>query len=144
MRRTGVVAAAALATLSALGCEKTDMEKVPAAEVDQAHKAIAEQFGTKIMLAWAKNEYPTVGPEAMDEFQKGHNDVARQKAADKAIEDAFGDFKSMTFHEALRTKPPKFEVYRFKGTFVKGTAEVRVTVNTAGKIAGHFVVPWKG
>ena len=143
-RFTQAAAALTMALLLwAPGCTGAQLEKVPDAEINQAHKAAAEQFGNKVMQAWARDEYPTVGAEAMDEFRKGHNDIDRQKAADKAIEQKFGNFKSMTLYEVKRTKPPKFEVYRFKGTFDKGTAEVRVTTDTDGKIGGHYILVWK-
>lgn len=130
--------------LFAMGCSKPAFEKIPEASIDAKRKAAAEKFGNTVMTAWSKDTYPQVtAAEADEEFRKGHNDVARQKAADKTIEGAFGNFKSMSFHEALRSNPPKHEVFRFKGTFDKGVAEVRVTVDLDGKIAGHFVVPWK-
>jgi hypothetical protein len=133
---------AAITSFMALAACGADMEKVPDAEINAAHKKVAEDFGNKIMQAWAKNEYPTVGDEAIEEFRKAHNEVERQKSADKTIEDAYGNFQSMTFSSAQRSKPPKFELYVFKGTFEKGTAAVQVTLDTNGKIAGHFVRPW--
>ncbi|MBI5480776.1 MAG: DUF3887 domain-containing protein [Deltaproteobacteria bacterium] len=138
--RLTVIIAAALA----LGaCDRTTFEKIPAGEINQAHKAFAEQWGNKIMTAWEKGEYPQVGVEATKEFRAAHNQEERQKAAHKFVKGKVGAFKSMTFHAALRSKPPKGVVYRFKGEFEKGEAEVRVVLDLEGKIIGHFIKPWR-
>jgi hypothetical protein len=143
-RRLATTLSVIVAASFALGaCGGTTFEKVPAAEIDQARKAFAEQWGNTIMTAWEKGEYPQVGVEAVREFRAGHNQVERQKAAHKFVKGKVGAFKSMTFHEALRSKPPKGVVYRFKGEFEKGEAEVRVVLDLEGKIQGHFVKPWR-
>jgi hypothetical protein len=135
--------AMAVAFAACAGCSGTKFEKIPPGEVDQARKAFAEQWGNTIMTAWEKGEYPQVGVEAVREFRAGHNQEERQKAAHKFVKGKVGAFKSMTFHEALRSKPPKGIVYRFKGDFEKGEAEVRVVLDLEGKLIGHFVKPWR-
>jgi hypothetical protein len=138
--RTTLVLAAALA-LGACGGVK--FEKIPAGQVNQAQKAFAEEWGTKIMTSWEKGEFPQVGQEATREFRSGHNQIDRQKAAHKFVKGKVGKFQSMAFHEALRTKPPQGVVYRFKGDFEKGEGEIRVVLDAEGKLAGHFIKPWR-
>ena len=133
-----------VAATSALGaCNRTTFEKIPAGELNQAQKAFAEQWGNTIMTAWEKGQYPQVGVEAVKEFRAAHNQEERQKAAHKFVKGKVGAFKSMTFHEAVRSKPPKGIVYRFRGDFEKGEAEVRVVLDLEGKLIGHFVKPWR-
>jgi predicted small lipoprotein YifL len=141
-RSAGRAALVIVAACSLAACGQK-FEKVPDAEVDATQRAFAEGWGAKIMTAWSKGEYPTVGDEAVPEFRAGHNNVARQKAAAGVFKRNVGDFKSMTFYEAQRTVPPKLTIYRFKGQFENGVAEVRVVLDRAGKIAGHWVKPWR-
>lgn len=130
--------------LTLTGCGKPEFEKIPSDQLDPARVAAAQQFATKILDAWNKDQYPLVGDEASEEFKKGHNDVDRQKSADKSIEAALGNWKSMTLHEALRSKPPQFDVYRFEGVFERNPrAEVRVVYDMQGKVSGFWIKPWK-
>jgi hypothetical protein len=94
--------------------------------------------------AWARDEYPPLGDDATEEMRAGH-DAEAQKKADKQLEADIGSFKSLAFHELQRTKPPKFDVYRFKATFDKSKdqVEVRVVYDVAGKVTGFWVKPWK-
>ena len=139
-RRITLILGAALA----LGaCSSVKFEKIPAGQINQAQKTFAEEWGNKIMTAWEKGEYAQVGQEATREFRAGHNQIDRQKAAHKFVKSKVGKFQSMAFHEALRTKPPQGVVYRFKGDFEQGEPEVRVVYDLEGKLAGHFVKPWR-
>ena len=72
--------------------------------------------------------------EIEEETSKGHYEDPKGKV---------GTFKSMTFHEAQRTVPPKHTIYRFKGQFERGQAEVRVVLDHEGKLTGHFIKPWR-
>lgn len=126
-----------------LGCTQTKFETIPEAQVDQTQKATAEKFGADTLSAWARNEYPKVSIPADPKFKEGQDDEAKQKAADKSIEAAAGDFVSMTFHEAVKTDPPNLVVYRFKAKFTKkDPMEVRVVFDSGGKIGGFWIKPW--
>jgi hypothetical protein len=141
--RIVLLAIAALA-LFASGCDQTKFNKVSDAEVDQAQKAVAVKFGTDTLTAWAKDTYPKVGIPADPKFKEGQEDEAKAKAADKAIEADAGDFVSMTFHEAQKSEPAKFILYRFKAKFTKKEpVEVRVVFDTDAKISGFWIKPWK-
>jgi hypothetical protein len=133
--------------LLAAGCSKaTPLERVPDAELDANAKTSAETLGTRILSEWAKDEYKELSEtEARPDFRKAHNDVDGQRTADKSIESTLGNFKSMTFQHAMRSKDKKMFVYRFKGSFDKAPdlAEVRVVFNDEGKLSGFWVKPWK-
>jgi hypothetical protein len=132
-----------LAAALGLGACGPKFEKIPAAEVNATQRAFAEGWGNKVMTAWAKGEYPTVGDEAVREFRAAHNNVERQKNAATHIHGFVGTFKSMAFYEALRSVAPKGTIYRFKGQFENGIGEVRVVLDADGKIMGHFIKPWR-
>ena len=68
----------------------------------------------------------------------------KQRAAWDTIRQAFGDYQSLTFNEALSSPQlAKHVVYRFRGTFTKGQPEVRVVTDPAGKVGGFFVLIWQ-
>ncbi|MBK7579935.1 MAG: hypothetical protein IPI67_06980 [Myxococcales bacterium] len=138
----GLVLAAALFSA---GCGKRGFDKLPEEQVDAARKHSAEEMGTKILSAWAKDEYPLLGEEAAPGFRRAHNEEDAQRVSDKALEKDLGNFKSMTYVETVRSKDGKFEVYRFKGSFEKSEApnEVRVVLDTQGKLTGFWIKPWK-
>jgi hypothetical protein len=142
-RLAGVLSCAGL--LICTHCNKVELDPIPAAELDAKKKASAEEMGTRILSEWAKDEYKELGSEANEEFKKAHNSVDGQRTSDKAIEKSLGSFKSMTFHEALRTKDKKAEAYRFKAVFDKTSdpVEVRVVLDPQGKLSGLWVKPWK-
>jgi hypothetical protein len=117
-------------------------KKVPDAEVDQAQKTAADKYGSETLSDWAKDTYPKVAVPADAKFKEAQDDAAKQKVSDKAIEQAFGDFQSMTYFETVKVAP-SLTVYRFKGTFTKGEGEVRVVYDKEGKLAGFWIKAWK-
>ena len=145
-RRAARALSAALATLvlGAVGCGSLEFEPIPTGSVDPARQAKAGEFGQKMLQAWARDEYPALGAEATADMQKS-NDGDAQKKADKQLEEGIGSFKTMSFAEADRSKPPKVEVYRFKAVFDKSDkpVEVRVVLDLDGKVSGIWVKPWK-
>lgn len=145
MSRCVVIGLAIGLAWQSLGCGKPGLDKVAEAQVDAAKKANAEALGTKILSAWAKDEYPLLGEEAAEQFRKAHNAEDAQRAADKSIEKELGSFQAMTYHETLRTKDAKMDVFRFKATFDKSkvASEVRVVIDSQGKLTGFWVKPWK-
>lgn len=127
------------------GCGKPQLDKLAEDKVDLTKKANAEAIGTKILTAWAKDEYPLLGDEAAEEFRKAHNAPDAQKASDKSMEKQVGNFQSMTYAETWRTKDGRMDVFRFRGSFDKspGPLEVRVVMDAQGKITGFWIKPWK-
>ena len=126
------------------GCESTELERVPDGQVDASRKSQAETFATTVLGAWAKDEYPALGDGATEEMRSANSPEAQQKA-DKKLEAEAGSFQSLAFQEMQRTKPPRFDVYRFKGTFDKSPSpiEVRVVHDVEGKVTAFVVRPWK-
>lgn len=69
----------------------------------------------------------------------------RQKSSYQKIKGLFGDYQSLEFHSVKGiTQKEKLEIYRFKGNFEQSDdVEVRVVLNSNGKLAGFFILPWK-
>ncbi len=130
--------------LALAGCEQTTLTTVAAEELDVAQRLAAQKFGSETLRAWAKDTYPKVSVPADKEFRLRQNDKNRQRKADKSIEGKYGNFQSMTFYEAVRSNPPQFIAYRFKGVFSKSSEplEVRVVYDTSGKLGGFWIKPW--
>jgi hypothetical protein len=118
-------------------------QQVPAASIDQAQKAFAQKVADTTLKAWTKGRFAPVGADFNDAMKTGLP-VEKQRQAWDTIRQAFGDYQSVTFHEAL-TSPAlaKHVVYRFRGVFTKGQPEVRVVTDPAGKIGGFFVLIWQ-
>lgn len=130
------------AALALGACNRTSFEKIPASQINQAQKKFAEEWATRTMTAWEQGKYPQVGQEATREFRGIHNDEKRQRAIHKFVKGKVGKFQSLSFHEAVRTKPPQTIAYRFKGDFEQGEPEIRVVFDLEGKLANHVVKPW--
>jgi hypothetical protein len=134
----------ALAPAVALvGCTGTTYEKIPAQQVNATQKAFAEQWGTKLLTAWGKGEYPQAGQEATREFRANYNEPKKQKAAHAFVKGKVGAFNSMAFHEARRSVPPRQTAYRFRGDFAEGEAEIRVILDAEGKLHDILFKPWR-
>jgi hypothetical protein len=134
-----------LLALLAGACGGEKFTRVPDAEVDASQKTAATSFATTRLTAWAHDQYPAATDDEGAAFRAADTEAA-QKASDKGIEDALGDFQSMTYVEAYRSDPPRLVFYRFKGTFSKGgstTPEVRVVYDLDGKVVGFWVRPWQ-
>ena len=56
----------------------------------------------------------------------------------------YGDFKGVTFMEALRDKKSKLTIYRFKADYEKKIAnkELRVTMNDENQVAAIKSLDW--
>lgn len=136
-----------LAVLATVGtaCGKPQLDKVEDSKVDAQRRDKALEIGSRILTDWAKDSYPKLGEaEAAEEFRKAHNADDAQEASDKALEKQLGNFESMAYHETLRSKDGKLEVYRFKGRFQQASEmEVRVVFDAAAKLTGFWVKPWK-
>lgn len=118
-------------------------QQVPAGSVDQAQKAFAQKVADTTLKAWTKAQFAPLGADFSDQMKVGLP-AEKQRGAWDTIRQAFGDYQSLTFHEAL-TSPQlaKHVVYRFRGVFTKGQPEVRVVTDPAGKVGGFFVLVWQ-
>jgi len=129
--------------IASYGCsQQLKFETIPEPEVKQTQKTAAESWAAHRLTSWAKDEYPLPGDDLSEAMKPGESE-ARQKESDKKLEPITGDFKSMTYFETVKSDPPRFVIYRFKGNFTKeDLVEVRMVYNLDGKIDGFWIKPW--
>ncbi len=129
--------------IASFGCsQQLRFETIPEPEVNQTQKIAAESWATHRLTSWAKDEYPVPKDDVSEAMKPGESE-ARQKESYKKLEPITGGFKSMTYFETAKSEPPRFVIYRFKGTFTKeDLVEVRMVYNLDGKIDGFWIKPW--
>jgi hypothetical protein len=124
---------------------KSPFQQVPESKVNKEHRSIAKKAAIDTMANWRDGKYEPLSDD-YTEAMKEASTPARQKAAYQNIKALFGDLKDLKYVEAVASKNlPSLVVYRFKGTFTgtKDKPEIRVVIDSDGKIAGFFIKPWK-
>ncbi len=142
---TWLVPVAIAVAAVALAQQAPPFDPIPAASVDQAQKAFAQKVAHDTLTAWKAGRFQPLDGR-FDGKMRSALPPEKQRGAYQAIKATFGDYQSMTFHEALRSKSgtPPMTVYRFRGSFTKTSTspEVRVVIDGQGKVAGFFVLAW--
>ena len=118
--------------------------KLEPSDVDDKKVEIAKKFGNDYLTQLKNNSYYQFKDEAV-EVLKNQLTEERQKAAYKQIKELFGDYKSLEYVETWIQKGNAFyKIYRFKGSFEKGTdkLEIRVILNGTDQVAGIWIKPW--
>jgi hypothetical protein len=131
-----------------LACSTTDAQRafeiVPSPEVNESQKALAQQVAHDALSAWKTGRFQPLGAQWTAKM-KSALPPATQRQAYAQMKILFGDYSSMTFAEAQRSKSgPALTVYRFRGSFSQATdrPEIRVVIDASGKVAGFWVKPW--
>ena len=124
---------------------ESPFQPIPEAKVNKAYKAKAQKAAIDTLTNWRDGKYEPLSDDYTDAMKEAST-PARQKAAYQNIKALFGDFKDLKYVEAVASKNlPSLVVYRFKGTFTgtKDQPEIRVVIDSDGKVAGFFIKPWK-
>jgi len=120
--------------------------QVPQSEINAGHVEKARQIMDSLYAKWQNGEFEPVGDEFTPEMQKGLSPQL-QKQSFEQIRSIFGDYQGMTFVEALTARffIPRGTVYRFKWTYSRTSEqpEIRVVFDSAGKISGLWLKPWR-
>ena len=67
-----------------------------------------------------------------------------QKTSYQKIKSSYGDYQTLEFYSKTVLQHNNLEVYRFKAQFNRNDAiEIRTVLNSDGKLAGFFIIPWK-
>jgi hypothetical protein len=141
----------ALITIAILTGSVTDtsaqspFQQVPESKINKEHKSKAQKAAIDTLTNWREGKYEPRSDDYTDAMKEAST-PARQKAAYQNITALFGDFKDLKYVEAVASKNyPSIVVYRFKGTFTgtKDQPEIRVVIDSEGKVAGFFIKPWK-
>ena len=95
---------------------------IPADQVNKGDLEKAHRIAETTLSNWRDGKFEPRSDE-FTQAMKEASTPAKQKAAYQSIKDLFGDFKSLTYVEAVASKDaPGIVVYRFRGTF-SGTDE---------------------
>lgn len=130
-----------------LGHAQTTFEEIRKEDVSQTELRKALHLAEKIMLGQKTGNYYMLSEsEAIPEVARGLSKEV-QAASYDAVKGMFGDYESLAFEEAytMESGQGQFTIYRLKGKFsvTKDTPEIRVVMNTEGKVAGLWVRPWE-
>jgi hypothetical protein len=114
-------------------------------EVNDAEKGLAEQFVTGMFSRCRSRDFAGFpGDEVTAEIRAYMTPEAQQNQCAAMESGEYGEFQSMQFVSVWQ-KTDGTRYYRFRATFSKpgpGRYEVRVAVNSSGKIAGIVTPPW--
>jgi len=119
--------------------------KIPQSEVSAGYVEKSSQVMDSLYAKWQNGTFEPLGDEFTPEMQKALTPEL-QKQSFEQIRSIFGDYRGMTFVEALtaRCLLPRGTVYRFKGTYSRTAEqpEIRVVFDSQGKISGLWLKPW--
>ncbi len=134
-----------LVLLSFVGCKESEYNTVPAADIDQRVLSKAALLSQNILNKQKAGSYYAFSKKDATQAMISGLDEDKQKSAYENIRSALGDFRTLSFHEALTMKDgTAYTIYRFKGTFGEDRiGEIRAVLDAQEKLAGFFVKPWK-
>ena len=124
---------------------QSPFQPVPESKVNLGHKAKARKAAVDTLTNWREGKYEPRSDDYTDAMKEAST-PARQKAAYQNIKALFGDFEDLKYVEAVASKNlPSLVVYRFKGTFTgtRDQPEIRVVIDSEGRVAGFFIKPWR-
>jgi hypothetical protein len=130
------------------GCRRGSSEiryqRLPETKVDSAARNRAQTFTLELLKRWKAGQFQLLSSEST-EIMRSRLAPQAQREAWESVQGEFGDFKSLNYAETWGPQAGgPVRVYRFRGKF-SGTApaEVRVVLDSAGKVAGFWVKPWR-
>jgi len=125
-------------------CSSSKFEKIRESDVNTGMKAIAEQIGNDLLIAQKEGRFEPLGEEAAQVMRSRYTPTV-QKESYETLKEIVGEFESMEYAETWMTKEtPLLYIFRFKGKFSKNEkTEVRVVLDSSGKLAGFWVKPWR-
>jgi len=121
-------------------------KKVPDNKIDRQKLAKATALAQKLMDSMkAGNFYQLTSDEAETRMINAFTEDI-QKSSYETVKGMFGEYQSLSFDQLMKpTDGTLYEIYRFRGKFASKDAkvEIRVVLNSEGKLAGFFIKPWK-
>lgn len=108
-------------------------------------KAWAQDLSVKILSAQKEGGFYKLNSNEASLSMVNAFSESVQKKAYQQIKMLFGDYEKLKFHSVVKISTSNtYDIFRFKGLFESGQdVEVRVVLNTDGKLEGFFVKPWK-
>ncbi|MEP3838339.1 MAG: hypothetical protein ABJM36_11860 [Algibacter sp.] len=109
------------------------------------HVEFVKNLSDKILRAQRDGGYYKLSEtEASLKMVTGLNETL-QKSSYAKIKNIFGNYKGLELHSIEEIKKTQaYKIYRFKGDFELGSeVEIRSVLDSEGKLAGFFIIPWK-
>lgn len=135
----------ALAFVTTALAEQPAPQLIPAANVNQAHKAFAQKAVHDTLSGWKAGRFVPLSDAFTGEV-KAALPPEKQQQSYTQMKALFGDYTAMTFAEAYNFSQggKAYVIYRFRGNFTGTTdrPEIRITLDSAGKVAGFYARPW--
>ncbi len=135
----------AVAFVTTALAEQAAPQLIPASAVNQAQKAAAQKAVHDVLTAWKAGSYTPLS-NAFTAEVKTALPPEKQRQSYTQMKALFGDYQSMAFAEAYNfaQKGQNYVIYRFRGNFTGTTdrPEIRITMDSSGKVAGFYARPW--
>ncbi len=117
---------------------------VPANQVNKAERDKAQQIANSLWSNWRSGKFEPLSDAFTSQMRQAMTPEV-QRAAYQQAKQMFGDYKSLSFAEAV-TSPilPGGTVYRFRASFSGSSErpEIRVVIDKQGKVGGFWIKPW--
>ena len=127
-----------------VGCG-SNLERIPAEQVDTTEKQFAEQMANMILSRCLSYDYSALPLEQTNEAMIKGFDAGIFQQTCELLKNKYGKFRSMEFVEAMQQpESNEYTIYRFKGNFKEAIKlpEIRITIDQTGKLAGFFTTKW--
>jgi hypothetical protein len=124
---------------------EANVTRVAYDKIDQAQKDKAYELGRRVLMACNTSRFkPFTEDEATPEVIRNATPERLTKTCHN-FQLKYGDFKGVTFVEAMRDKKSKLTIYRFKADYEKKIAnkELRVIMNSDGLVSGIKSLDWQ-
>lgn len=135
-----------LLLMSFASCQSNQkFKKVPESEINKNNLLLATQLSDKIMAAQKEGGFYQLTKEEAESRMINAFSETVQKQSYEQIQGLFGDYNSLVFNQLMKpTDGTLYEIYRFIGEFevTEINVEIRVVLNSKGKLAGFFIKPW--
>jgi len=124
---------------------EANVTKLTYDKIDQTQKDKAYELGRRVLMACNTSKFkPFTLEEATPEVIRNATPERLTKTCHN-FQLKYGDFKGVTFVEAMRDRKAKLTIYRFKADYEKKIAnkELRVIMNPENQVAGIKSLDWQ-
>jgi hypothetical protein len=125
--------------------EPAHFSQIPESQVNPEQKSKAQQIAETLLKNWEEKKFEPLSEVFAEDMRKGFTPKMQKEAAE-SIKKHLGQYKSMTFAQAMISpNQPGIVVYRFKGQFTnpKEVPEIYVIMTSEGNVADFGVQPWE-
>lgn len=133
-----------LAIIVGTAWAQSSFKPVPANQINEEQREKAAQIAHAEFTKWRSGTFDPL-TDAFTAQMRQAMTPAVQRSAYEQTKAIFGDFKSLSFAEAVASPDmPGTIVYRFRGKFDKSSddPEIRVVMDSEGKVSGLWLKPW--